>query len=140
MLDTSKLTPVNHHLIFAYYSWFVENGSKIHLTVNGERLPDNNFLQRYRNELNRIAVSVGTNAVRDFIVDNHGVSFDATFSGTHRTVYLPINAIEAITGWFPGQDESPVRIILPELPDTENKDAVPEEKPTKSRPRLKVVK
>jgi stringent starvation protein B len=114
----TKVTPLNHHLLLAYHNWLVENGARIHLTINGVLLAENDFLHAYANPERRIALSVGQNAVRYFVIDADGVSFNATFNSQQRTVFVPLGAIEGLIGWLPGHDDDPVGFHLPPmLPD-----------------------
>lgn len=138
MLDMTNYTPINHHLLLAYYSWLAENGAKIHLGINAMLLDDASFLHAYADQTQRVALSVGPAAVRNFVVDADGVSFDGTFNAQHRSVFVPLNAIEGVTGWLPDRPDQPVGFHLPPMVSS---DPQPEETTeAKPRPKLSIVK
>jgi stringent starvation protein B len=139
MFTKSQPKPINRHLINAYYAWLAENGAKIHVQVNGLLIDPDSFLHIYGDPSNRIILNVGPEAVKDFMLDEDGLSFGATFRGQHRSVYVPLHAIESVIGFFPDEDQ-PVGFHLPPMGASTTPEDEEQTSPSKPRPQLKVVK
>lgn len=137
MTELSKLTPMNLHLFNAYYAWLAENNSRIQITVNSYQLSLDDFLQRFASPEGHIILTVSPNSVRNLVSNESGVSFDATFAGQPRSVFVPLNAIEAMVGDFPNNDPHPIGFGFPAM---DTPDEMLKAEPVKKRPTLSVVK
>ncbi len=88
------MTSNRPYLLRAIYEWILDNNMTPYLVVdsgeNGIKVPD----ELSRND--QIILNIYPDAVRDLLLTNDGVSFNARFSGVAHSIYLPINSIRAI--------------------------------------------
>lgn len=152
-MSQMSMTPSRPYLIRALSEWIMDNDCTPYLLVDagleGVLVP-----QDFIND-GQIVLNISTHAVRNLLVDQEGVSFNARFGGVPMDVHVPIVAILAIyarengQGMVFGQEAG-----APELdPDPTPTDPTPVRSkgdsatpagdastPPKSRPSLKVVK
>ena len=128
------------YLIRAIYEWCVDAGFTPHILVQVDehtRVPAGHVKE------GQIVLNVGSNAVRDLVIDNDWLMFSARFSGVSQEIAVPINRVAAIFARENGQGmhfevqeaaEGEIAASEAETPE----DQQPE--PPKGRPQLKVVK
>ncbi|MFI4938519.1 MAG: ClpXP protease specificity-enhancing factor [Candidatus Berkiellales bacterium] len=88
------MTSSRPYLIRAFYEWIVDNQATPYIVVNAE-LPGVHVPQDYV-ENGRIVLNVSPGAVRDLMLANDHVSFNARFAGIAHDIYIPIRAVSAI--------------------------------------------
>lgn len=137
-----KMTSSRAYLIRALNEWILDNNCTPYIVVNatmeGVLAP-----QEYVND-GQIVLNITPSSVRNLLMDNEGVSFDARFNGKPQSLYAPIPAITAIYAKENGQgmvfDNEPAPSD-PDGPKPSKAKLKPvAEKTATSRPRLKVVK
>lgn len=125
------MSPVRSYLLKAFYDWIVNNNCTPHLvvdtTIKGAQVPTE-FIQ----ENNTIILNISPSAVREFDMNKSSVSFLASFSGQHQSIYVPI---EAVTSIFAGENH---RGMIFEAEDFSQKDEQVTEKKSKFGPKLVV--
>ena len=137
------MTSSRPYLIRAMYQWIVDNGMTPHLlanaSVDGCMVPDG-YIQD-----GKIVLNIAPMAIGGLVLGDEDITFGARFNGVSESIYVPINAVEAIYARENGQgmmfsddDES--------SSDTESEkferdnDSAPDPDPDKPRPTLRVVK
>jgi len=140
------MTSSRAYLIKALNEWILDNNCTPYIVVNatmeGVLVPE-----EYVND-GQIVLNIMPSSVRNLLMDNEGVSFDARFNGQPQSLYAPIRAITAIYAKENGQG-----MVFDNEPDpttpsdpggskeaSKNKLKPVAEKPAASRPQLKVVK
>lgn len=121
------------YLIRAFYEWVTDEGWTPHLSVIVDahtRVPPGYIKD------GQIVLNVGPNACRNFFIHNDGVSFEARFSGTVHSIWVPIGRVSSI---FAREAEEGMTFDVEDTPETEIKTSSESSKPSK-RPMLKVVK
>ena len=129
------MTSTNPYLIRALYEWIVDNGCTPHLLVETKdsrvRVPTQ-FVKD-----GAIVLNVAPGAVRDLLLGNDFISFNARFGGVAHDVIFPVSAARMIYARENGQGMS-----LPEAPEAD-----PDQGPTPTppapgggRPQLRRVK
>lgn len=136
------MTPSRPYLMRGLYEWVLDNESTPYVLVDaniiGVQVP-----MEYVND-GQIVLNVSPNAVRDLLISNDALSFNARFAGVTQNIYVPIVAVMAIYAKETG--EGMVFGNEAGAPDPNDPPPAPqppkEEKPEKpaGRPSLKVVK
>lgn len=128
--------PLNPYFIRAVYDWAVDSNLSPHIVVDAS-LDGCNVPQQFVED-GHIVLNISPAAVRDFHMNDEGVSFNARFSGQPVSVFAPINAIEAIFAKESGQGISFAGMLAEETggPDDDN----PSPDGPRGGPRLRVVK
>ncbi|MCK4706302.1 MAG: ClpXP protease specificity-enhancing factor [Gammaproteobacteria bacterium] len=137
------MTSSRPYLIRAMYQWIIDNGMTPHLlanaSVDGCMVPDA-YIQD-----GKIVLNIAPMAIGGLVLGDEEVTFGARFYGVSETIYVPINAVEAIYARENGQGMmfSDDNESLPEMGSkklTDEDDSEPEPDPDKPRPTLRVVK
>jgi len=136
------MTPSRPYLMRGLYEWVLDNESTPYVLVDaniiGVQVP-----MEYVND-GQIVLNVSPNAVRDLLISNDALSFNARFAGVTQNIYVPIVAVMAIYAKETG--EGMVFGNEAGAPDPNDPPPAPQppkqEKPEKpsGRPSLKVVK
>ncbi len=125
------------YLIRALYEWLVDCELTPHLLVD-VRSDDVKVPTQYVRD-GRIVLNIGPSAVKDLVLGNELISFNARFGGTPLDVSVPPEAVLGIYARENGRG-----MLFPDEDDTAtgaSPDDEPEPpKPTRDRPSLKVVK
>jgi stringent starvation protein B len=128
------MTSSKPYLIRALYDWIVDNGCTPHLLVETKdsrvRVPT-----QYVKD-GSIVLNIAPGAVRDLVLGNDAISFNARFGGVAHEVFFPVSAARMIYARENGQGMS-----LPEEQGDETPD--PGKGPTPAgggRPKLRRVK
>lgn len=89
------------YLIRAIYDWLVDNKLTPYIIVDvrikGVKVP-NQFVNG-----DQIVLNVIPQAVRDLIISNHKITFNARFSGVPQEIIVPIQAVQAIYAFENGR-------------------------------------
>lgn len=88
------MTPSRPYLLRAFYEWIVDNHSTPYIVVAAD-LPGVDVPREYV-ENGRIILNISPHAVRELLLENSHVCFNARFGGTPYDVYIPMRAITAI--------------------------------------------
>ncbi|MDH5387121.1 MAG: ClpXP protease specificity-enhancing factor [Gammaproteobacteria bacterium] len=137
------MTSSRPYLIRAMYQWVVDNGMTPHLlvdaTVEDCMVPDAHIQD------GKIVLNIAPMAIGGLVLGDEDITFGARFNGVSESIYVPINAVEAIYArengqgmMFSGDDESLPDMDSKKLADKDGSD--PEPDPDKPRPTLRVVK
>lgn len=135
------MTSSRPYLIRAMYQWIIDNGMTPHLladaSVDGCMVPDG-YIQD-----GKIVLNIAPMAIGGLVLGDDDITFGARFNGVSESIYVPINAVEAIYArengqgmMFSDEDESSTDMDAGEL-DIDDK---PDPDPDKPRPTLRVVK
>ena len=136
------MTSSRPYLIRAMYQWIIDNDMTPHLLANAT--VENCLVPHAYIQDGKIVLNVAPMAITDMVLGDEAVTFGARFNGVSESLYVPINAIEAIYARENGQgmmfsdDES-----LPKtdkLVHEQGSDPDPEPDPDKPKPTLRVVK
>jgi len=88
------MTPNRPYLLRALYEWILDNAMTPHLLVDtlvqGTVVPQNYI------ENNKIILNVGPDAVRELVLGNDLITFNARFGGKSCQLSVPIGAVIAI--------------------------------------------
>ena len=140
------MTSSRAYLIRALNEWILDNNCTPYIVVNatmeGVLAPQEYVID------GQIVLNITPSSVRNLLMDNEGVSFDARFNGQPQSLYAPTQAITAIyakengQGMVFGNEPDPTE---PSDPDGTRKTQQASLKPVieksgASRPQLKVVK
>lgn len=136
------MTPKRPYLLRALYGWIVDNDLTPHLVVDativGTVVPQN-FVSE-----GQIVLNISPTAVQGLQLADHEVRFNARFGGQPMQVIVPMTAALAIYARENGAgamfEAEPELDNMPELEDEEQAGSEVEQKPTKKKPNLKVVK
>lgn len=88
------MTPSRPYLLRAFYEWIVDNHSTPYVVVAAD-LPGVDVPREYV-ENGRIVLNISPHAVRELLLENNHVCFNARFGGTPYDVYIPMRAVTAI--------------------------------------------
>ena len=91
----TQMTPVRPYLLKAFYDWIIANNCTPHIHIlthfKGVQVPS-----QFQDQDQSVVFNVSPVATRDFQINNHAISFRATFSGEQHELYIPIEAITSI--------------------------------------------
>lgn len=133
-----KMLPNRPYLLRAFYDWIVDSGCTPYIVVNaneqGVEVPEQ-FIEN-----GKIVLNASPPATRDFLIENHAVSFRARFSGVTRSIFAPVQAVLAIYAVENGRG-----IVFNEEDFNDQGDAVAKpadnkKSAKKGKPHLRVVK
>lgn len=132
------MTPSKPYLIRALYDWIVDNGCTPHLLVETKdsrvRVPT----QYVKDD--SIVLNIAPGAVRDLVLGNDTISFNARFGGIAHEVNFPVGSARMIYARENGQGMSLPEEQGGEAPDP-GKGPTPSPTPTGGgRPKLRRVK
>ncbi len=126
------------YLIRAIHQWLLDNNLTPHLLVNAT-LPNVKVPQQFVKD-GHIVLNIVTHAISNLHMDNEAISFSARFSGVPESLYLPIQAIQAIYASENGEGLSFPEEISDEQEATEeqNMDLEEAEQPAKEKAKSKL--
>ena len=139
------MTPSRPYLVRAIYEWLVDNDATPYLLIDATnplvRVPPQHIKD------GKIVLNAAPHAVKDFFIQNEGISFSARFGGLPTNVSAPMVAILAIYArengqgmFFDNHDEfAEQEQAEPVITDTKAPIKA-EEAPKPKRPTLTVVK
>ena len=158
------MTPSRPYLVRAIYEWLVDNDATPYLLIDATnplvRVPPQHIKD------GKIVLNAAPHAVKDFFIQNDGISFSARFGGVPMMISAPMVAVLAIYARENGQgmffdsneefgdqttpqDEPTVPALVatpvltsapaPTEKNADDSDETPRAKPT-GRPSLSVVK
>ena len=126
------MTSSRPYLIRAIHEWIVDNGFTPQIIasveVDGVRVPSDYVKD------GQIVLNISADAVRDLLLGNESIEFNARFGGTPFQVVVPTCAVLAVAARENGAGMS--------FPEENHQDDPPPkaESPSKSRPSLRIVK
>lgn len=88
------MTPSRPYLMRALFEWVLDNDSTPYVLVDANIMGTQVPLE-YVND-GQIVLNISPSAVRDLLIDNEAMSFNARFAGVTQNVYVPIVAVLAI--------------------------------------------
>ncbi len=97
----SDLTPTRPYLIRALHEWMTDNGQTPLILVDTTR--DGVSVPLEFIEDDHIVLNVSWSATRNLLLENELISFEARFSGTPRSVSVPVAAVKGIYARESGQ-------------------------------------
>lgn len=92
--DANELSSLRPYLLRAHHEWMSDNGLTPHLVVNAQR-PGVAVPTQFVKD-GTIVLNIALRAVRDLMLDNDAISFNARFSGVSHQVYVPIDAVRGL--------------------------------------------
>ncbi|HMM75392.1 MAG TPA: ClpXP protease specificity-enhancing factor [Gammaproteobacteria bacterium] len=132
------MTPSKPYLIRALYDWIIDNGCTPHLLVEAKdsrvRVPT-----QYVKD-GSIVLNIAPGAVRDLVLGNDAISFNARFGGVAHEVYFPVSAARMIYARENGQGMSLPEEQGGETPDPGKGPSSPPTPAGGGRPQLRRVK
>lgn len=141
-----SMTSSRAYLLRALNEWILDNDCTPYIVVDAT-MEHVQVPEEYVND-GQIVLNIIPSSVRNLIMDNEGVSFDARFNGQPHSLYAPIGAITAIyarengQGMVFGPDAGPTQPTPPDGggPGQGRTTQTDQDKPASSKPQLKVVK
>ena len=134
----TSLTPSRPYLVRALHQWVLDNQCTPYILVDTS-MPNVSVPEDFV-ENGQIVLNISPSAVRDLLMDNEGVSFNARFGGVPMSVFVPTIAILAIYArengqgmMFGSEAGAPTSDQPPEPP-------VPPQTPQGNKPSLKIVR
>ncbi len=137
------MTPSRPYLMRGLYEWILDNDCTPYVLVDanivGVQVPEEHIKN------GQIVLNISPGAVRDIVIDNDAMHFNARFGGVPQNIYVPTLAILAIyarengQGMVFGHEAGAPDPNEPTPPPKERLRAVKDTKPA-SRPSLTVVK
>ena len=134
------------YLLRAFYEWIVDNNATPYLVVNAD-FPQVTVPREYVDN-GRIVLNISPGAVRNLLLANDHVEFNARFAGVPHDIYVPMKAVSAIYAKENGRgmvfkDDEEDELPPPETPtetETGGKGGKGGKKGGNGRPKLTVVK
>ncbi len=136
-----------YYMVRAFYDWIVDNQKSPYVVVLADN-PGTQVPPAYV-QGGQIVLNISPDAVIEFNMTHHRISFEATFSGEPFTIAFPMHAVLAIYARETGQgmvfaedEDLFMQVAAPDLSavSSEEQDAEPPPPPPKGPPHLKVVK
>lgn len=113
MIDaTDSMTSSKPYLIRAIYEWILDNQMTPHLVVDA-RYPNTLVPMEFVDD-GRIVLNIAPGAVRELLIGNDWIQFNARFSGAARDVMVPC---EAVIGIFTRENGQGMVFPEPLYPD-----------------------
>lgn len=101
MTATDTMTSSKPYLIRAIYEWILDNQMTPHLVVDAN-FPDARVPMEFVDD-GRIVLNVSPSAVRNLLIGNEWIEFNARFGGVPREVVTPTEAVMGIFSRENGQ-------------------------------------
>lgn len=134
---SNAMTPSRPYLMRALNEWILDNQCTPYVLVDAS-LPGIQVPEEYVNN-GQIVLNISTSAVKNLLIDEAGLSFNARFGGVPMAVFVPVVAILAIYARENGQGM--VFGTEAGAPDPNEPPPAPPEPPkSEGKPSLKVVK
>ncbi len=137
------MTSNRPYLVRALYEWIMDNHMTPHLLVDAahpQAVVPAGFVQD-----GKIVLNINPSAVHALVLGNERIEFNARFGGVSMRVEVPVDAVLGIyareSGYgmlFP--DDGPRTDDDAEGPERPDEEQTAPTKPTRARPKLKVVK
>lgn len=125
------MTSSKPYLLRALYEWILDNGLTPHIIVDAQAADVDVPEQAIQD--GRVVLNISPSATRDLELANEAVSFQARFSGSSRSIWLPMKAVLAVYARENGQGMM--------FADSGEDDPEPPEKPERpDGPKLRVIK
>lgn len=129
------MTSNRPYLLRALYEWILDNAMTPHLlvdtTVTGTVVPKE-FIEN-----NRIILNISPEAVRELLLGNELITFNARFGGKSCQLSVPVSSVIAIYARENGKG----LVFEPEEPSEEKPQGQPGEPDSKPvKPHLKIIK
>lgn len=131
------LTSTKPYLIRAIYEWICDNECTPYVVVNAEA-KDVEVPQQYIED-GRIVLNISEFAVRDLIISNEYLEFNARFDGVASQIYAPISAVAAIYAHENGHGMVFSEEEAPSAPSLSDEKEIKRPEPG-TKPVLKVIK
>lgn len=134
------MTPSKPYLMRALYEWIVDNQCTPYMLVDvrasGVMVPEG-----YSDE-GRMVLNLSPTAIRNFVMNNEAVSFEARFGGMPHQLFVPVHAVLAVYAQENGQGMFFEPEQQAEEPGQQEPMTDPEPEPPKpdGRPSLRIVK
>jgi len=135
------MTPSRPYLMRALNEWIIENDCTPYVLVDagmpGVQVPEDYV------DNGQIVLNISMSAVKSLLIDDDGLSFNARFGGVPIDLYVPMVAILAIYAKENGQGMvfgNEAGAPDPDQPPEPKKPKRDDDKPSKPRPALTVVK
>lgn len=127
-----ELTAINVHLLGAFWAWAEENGLRTHIRF-ATQAPGVIWHPKRKEPAD--VLSIGSNAVKNLVMDATGVSCRTRIQGMELDVFIPMCAIDFVFS----PDVDTIAMPLPPMaaPSTPPSPSGPV---TKARPKLSIVK
>jgi len=132
------MTSSKPYLIRALYDWIVDNGCTPHLLVETKDARVRVPIQYVKD--GSIVLNIAPGAVRDLVLGNDAISFNARFGGVAHEVYFPVSAARMIYARENGQGMSLPEEQEGEAPDPGKEPTPPPTPAGGGRPKLRRVK
>ncbi len=122
------MTSSRPYLIRALYEWIVDNDQTPHLLVDAQQ--EGVHVPSQHVQDGKIILNVAPEAVRDLLLGNDSIDFNARFNGQPTDLSFPISAVLAIYARENGQgmvfsdDEGDTPPEAPEPPENTGKPAL----------------
>ena len=116
------MTSSRPYLLRALNEWILDNDCTPYIVVDAS-VENVHVPQEYVND-GQIILNITPASIRNLVMDNESVSFDARFGGQPHHLYVPISAITAIyarengQGMVFGQEAGPTEPTPPGVPVT----------------------
>ena len=142
----ATMTPSRAYLLRALNEWILDNQCTPYVVVDAEG-DGVDVPQAYVKD-GQIVLNINPVAVRNLLIANEALSFDARFSGQSMRVYVPMDSVLAVYarengqgmvfGWEQQHSTGTLEEGADDMP--EGPDDGGDDDPTPPRPRLRVVK
>jgi stringent starvation protein B len=127
------MTSNRPYLIRALYDWLVDTELTPYLLVDAER--ESVHVPSHYVEDGRIVLNVSPSAVRDLVLGNEMIAFEARFGGSAFAISLPPDAVLGVYAKENGKG-----MLFPDEGVTQPEPPKPDTPTPSGRPSLKVVK
>ena len=118
--SADAMTSSKPYLIRAIHEWILDNGMTPHLVVDAD-FPDT-LVPREFVENGRIVLNIAPGAVRELLIGNDWIQFNARFSGVARDVMVPS---ESVIGIFTRENGQGMVFPEPQYPEPKAEGAEP---------------
>lgn len=127
------MTSSRPYLIRALYQWIVDNGVTPYILVDagvtGVDVPAQ-YIQD-----NKVVLNIAPMAVKNLILGDDEITFNARFSGSPTDIYVPTEAVLAIYAKENGQG-----MMFTDEPEGPDDGTDPDDSKSSDKPKLRVVK
>lgn len=124
------------YLIEAYIKWMEDSGLKPYITALYEEGKYPKWLEGYCEPTGYLIFNISRQVIKGLQVDEAGVSFDASFDGSKRTIFMPLDTIKALSSYGLDVILSLSEEVEPPTVKTKKEESVEEKK----KPALRLVK
>lgn len=93
-IDNSNMSSTKPYLIRAFYEWILDNDMTPLILVDTD-YEDVDVPTHYIRD-GQIVLNISMTAVKELVINNDAISFDARFDGRAYNIYVPVESIVAI--------------------------------------------